>query len=122
MQPEYEPDDPVIVETIGQLQEYFSGRRKQFTVPLRLEGTPFQKTVWEALQAIPYGKTVSYAEIAARIGNPKAFRAVGMANNRNPIAIIVPCHRVIGKNGALVGYASGIAFKQGLLDLERRNS
>jgi len=102
-----------------QLEEYFRGDRKKFDFPLVLHGTEFQKKAWEALQKIPYGHTCSYGEIAAIIGNPKASRAVGMANNRNPIPIIIPCHRVIGHNGKLTGYAGGLELKQKLLELEQ---
>lgn len=109
---------PVLTQTVNELNEYFSGERKQFTVPLYLAGTPFQSSVWQALQNIPYGVVASYGEIANRIGNPKASRAVGMANNRNRIPIIIPCHRVIGKKGNLTGYSGGIDIKQWLLQLE----
>ncbi len=105
-------------ETIRQLQEYVTGRRKEFAIPLHQVGTPFQLKVWEELLRIPYGETRTYGEIAARVGNPKGSRAVGMANNRNPIAIVVPCHRVIGKSGSLIGYAGGLDIKQKLLELE----
>src|SRR5947209_16102752 len=101
-----------------QLSEYFTGRRTHFDLPLDLRGTPFQKRCWEALLNIPYGKTVSYADIAKVVGNPKGFRAVGMANNRNPIAIIVPCHRVIATDGTLCGYGGGLDVKRKLLQLE----
>jgi methylated-DNA-[protein]-cysteine S-methyltransferase len=104
-----------------QLLEYFSGQRKNFDIPIEMEGTPFQKKVWEALLSIPYGETRSYEDIAYQIGSPKACRAVGGANNRNRIMIVVPCHRVIGKNGRLVGYACGIDSKELLLDIEKRN-
>ena len=104
-----------------QLQEYFSKKRRAFDLPLDLRGSEFQKKVWTALQEIPYGETRSYQDIAALVGNPKASRAVGMANNRNPVVIAVPCHRVIGKNGKLVGYAGGISRKEYLLKLEREN-
>ena len=104
-----------------QLDEYFAGNRKIFDIPLYLQGSPFQLKVWEALQAIPYGEVVTYKDIADSIGNPKAVRAVGMANHNNPIAIIVPCHRVIGVGGKLVGYAGGLDIKQYLLDLESKN-
>ncbi len=106
------------VRAAGQLTEYFAGKRKVFDLPLELKGTEFQKKVWQALREIPYGTTCSYGEIAAKIGNPKASRAVGGANNKNPIAIVVPCHRVIGANGSLVGYASGLRTKEALLKLE----
>jgi methylated-DNA-[protein]-cysteine S-methyltransferase len=101
-----------------QLNEYFEGKRKILDLPLKPKGTPFQLAVWEQLQLIPYGKTASYKDIALRINNEKAVRAVGMANNRNPLPIIVPCHRVIGTNGALVGYGGGLGIKQTLLKLE----
>ncbi len=109
---------PVLTQTVNELNEYFSGQRKQFTVPVHLEGTSFQSQVWRALQEIPYGEVVSYGEIAHRVGNPKASRAVGMANNRNRIPIIVPCHRVVGNKGDMTGYAGGIDIKQWLLQLE----
>ena len=110
--------DPLTAEAFRQLDEYFAGTRRVFDLPLKPAGTPFQLRVWEALRRIPYGKTASYGEIAAAVGCPKGPRAVGMANNRNPIAIFIPCHRVIGANGKLVGYASGIGIKRKLLDLE----
>lgn len=103
-----------------QLEEYFSGRRRAFSVSIRPSGTPFQLSVWQALAGIPYGETVCYADIAVSIGNPKACRAVGMANNRNPLPIIVPCHRVVGKDGKLVGYAGGLETKEWLLKLEKQ--
>lgn len=109
---------PVLAETARQLGEYFAGRRRDFDLPLRAAGTPFQQRVWAALRAIPYGETRSYGQIAAAVGNPKACRAVGMANNRNPIMIIVPCHRVIGADGRMVGYAGGVWIKEVLLRLE----
>ena len=102
-----------------QLTEYFAGKRREFDLPLDFTGTGFQKKVWAALLTIPYGETRSYGEIAKQIGNPKACRAVGMANNRNPIAIICPCHRVIGADGSLVGFGGGLPAKQFLLDLEK---
>lgn len=105
-----------------QLSEYFDGKRKKFDLPLHVEGSEFQKQVWNALRKIPYGETRSYKDIAEYIGNPKAVRAVGMANNKNPIVIILPCHRVIGSNGKLVGYAGGLDKKTWLLDLERRKN
>ena len=104
-----------------QLDEYFSGKRKTFDVPLDAKGTKFQKQVWRELQKIPFGKTLSYGDIAKKIKNPKASRAVGGANNKNPIAIVVPCHRVIGANGKLVGYAGGLHRKAWLLKHERRD-
>ena len=103
-----------------QLEEYAAGKRKQFDLPLEPAGTVFQKAVWQALCRIPYGETRSYKQIAEQVGSPAASRAVGMANNKNPIPIVVPCHRVVGSNGALVGYAGGLPFKQQLLDLEMR--
>ncbi|HEY8349152.1 MAG TPA: methylated-DNA--[protein]-cysteine S-methyltransferase [Clostridia bacterium] len=112
-------ETPLIKEASRQLNEYLDGNRKVFDIPLVLEGTPFQKAVWQALLEIPYGETRSYGEIAERIGNPKAARAVGMANNRNRIAVFVPCHRVIGADGRLVGYAGGVDIKKKLLDLEK---
>jgi methylated-DNA-[protein]-cysteine S-methyltransferase len=111
-------ETPLIKKAANQIEEYFNGKRKVFDLPLVLHGTDFQVKVWKALQKIPFGKTHSYGEIAAMIGNPKACRAVGMANNRNPIAIIVPCHRVIGSDGSLTGYAGGLGIKQRLLELE----
>lgn len=108
----------LIKEAAKQLKEYLDGKRKVFDIPLALEGTPFQKSVWKALQDIPYGETRSYGEIAESIGQPRACRAVGMANNKNPIAIFVPCHRVIGSDGKLVGYASGLDIKERLLAME----
>ncbi|HPZ04773.1 MAG: methylated-DNA--[protein]-cysteine S-methyltransferase [Bacillota bacterium] len=115
-------ETPLIREAAKQLEEYFVGKRKIFDIPLGPEGTPFQRAVWEALLEIPYGETRSYGDIAARIGNPKAARAVGMANNRNPIAVFVPCHRVIGASGKLVGYAGGVDVKKKLLELEKLNA
>ena len=113
-------ETPVIKETYRQLTEYFEGNRKTFDIPLKLEGTDFQKSVWHALMKIPYGKTATYLEIAETIGNPKASRAVGMANNKNKIPIIIPCHRVIGTNGSLTGYAGGLEIKKKLLELEKQ--
>ena len=106
-------------EVIRQLENYFAGRLRTFHVELSLNGTAFQLSVWRALQYIPYGVTVSYGGIASQIGNPLASRAVGAANGQNPISIIVPCHRVIGKNGKLVGYGGGMPIKEALLNLER---
>jgi len=112
----------IITECKKQLKEYFAGKRKKFDVPLKLDGTEFQKKVWKQLLKIPYGKTASYGEIARKIKDPKAARAVGGANNKNKIAIIIPCHRVIGADGSLTGYAGGMDIKQWLLDHERENS
>lgn len=109
-------------KTVLQLEEYFDGRRKEFDIPIKLRGTEFQKKVWNELLKIPYGKTVSYKDISIKIGNPKACRAVGMANHNNPILIIVPCHRVINKNKKLGGYALGLDLKRRLLELEKENS
>lgn len=110
---------PVLCETERQLREYFSGTRTQFTVPLDLIGTEFQKKVWTALLAIPFGETRTYAALAAQIGHPSAARAVGAANGRNPISIITPCHRAIGSDGSLTGFAGGLEAKRYLLMLER---
>ena len=108
-------------EAVRQLNEYFCGRRKVFTVPLAPKGTPFQQQCWAALLQIPYGETRTYAQQAALIGNPKACRAVGMGNNRNPLPVLIPCHRVIGANGKLTGYAGGLRIKEILLKIERMN-
>ena len=107
--------------SVKEFEEYFKGKRRTFDVPIDPDGTPFQKSVWKALLAIPYGETRSYKDIAEAIGNPKAARAVGMANNRNPIPIIIPCHRVIGADGSLVGYGGGLGIKKFLLTLEKKN-
>ncbi|WP_277639153.1 methylated-DNA--[protein]-cysteine S-methyltransferase [Bacteroides graminisolvens] len=112
-------ETPVIKQAVSELQEYFEGRRREFTVPLHPQGTDFQLRVWQVLRTIPYGKTWSYKQVATAAGNPNASRAVGMANNRNPIAIIIPCHRVIGANGRLVGYAGGLDVKEKLLEIEQ---
>ena len=109
----------LIKEAHQQLSEYLKGERKSFDLPLRMKGTDFQQRVWNALLKIPYGETRSYKQIAEAIGNPKAVRAVGMANNRNPLLIVVPCHRVIGADGKLVGYGAGIEKKEFLLRLEK---
>jgi methylated-DNA-[protein]-cysteine S-methyltransferase len=111
-------ETPLIKKAAAQLGEYFKGKRKVFDLPLSLKGTDFQRSAWEALLTIPYGETCCYADIAKKIGSPKACRAVGMANNRNPIVIIVPCHRVIGKDQSLTGYGGGLDVKKYLLDLE----
>jgi methylated-DNA-[protein]-cysteine S-methyltransferase len=110
----------VLVETEQQLQDYFAGKRKAFSLNLDFNGTEFQKKVWQALLTIPFGKTKSYGEIANQIGNVKAVRAVGAANGRNPISIIAPCHRVIGANGTLTGFAGGLETKAFLLQLEAK--
>jgi len=109
----------ILAECKKQLDKYFKGTLKTFTLPLDTQGTVFQKSVWSKLKKIPYGKTLSYGEIASKIKNPKASRAVGMANNKNKIAILLPCHRVIGSDGKLVGYASGVWRKKWLLEHER---
>lgn len=110
---------PVLAETARQLTEYFAGTRRAFDLALDFRGTEFQKAVWAALLSIPFGETRSYGEIARMIGRPGASRAVGAANGRNPISIVAPCHRVVGANGALTGFAGGLAAKRFLLDLER---
>jgi methylated-DNA-[protein]-cysteine S-methyltransferase len=109
---------PVLVETERQLKEYFGGKRKSFSVPLDIRGTRFQKDVWEKLLVIPFGETRSYGELAKQMGNPRATRAVGAANGKNPLSIIVPCHRVIGSSGKLTGFAGGLETKARLLRLE----
>jgi methylated-DNA-[protein]-cysteine S-methyltransferase len=111
-------ENPILVETERQLRDYFAGNLKEFTLPLDPHGTAFQKRVWDALLTIPFGETRSYAQIARQIGTPTAYRAVGAANGRNPLSIVAPCHRVIGTNGALTGFAGGLATKQKLLALE----
>ena len=115
-----EEDTRLLLEVEKQLREYFEGKRTKFEIPLNPKGTEFMKKVWKELLKIPYGETRTYKEIAEKIGNSKASRAVGMANNKNPIPIIIPCHRVIGSNNKLVGYALGLDMKQYLLDLERK--
>lgn len=109
----------VLAQAAREIGEYFEGERRVFTVPTAAAGTPFQQAVWNALKKIPYGETRSYGEIARQIGHPRASRAVGQANNRNPLPIVVPCHRVIGASGALTGYAGGLDIKVRLLELER---
>ena len=111
---------PILVETERQLCEYFAGKRTQFELPLELRGSEFQKKVWLALNEIPFGKTRSYLDLAKRIGSPNASRAVGAANSKNPLSIVVPCHRVIGTDGTLTGYAGGLETKAALLDFEER--
>jgi methylated-DNA-[protein]-cysteine S-methyltransferase len=113
-----DPNHPVLCKTEHQLEEYFAGKRKAFALPLDMRGTRFQNQVWEALLAIPFGETRSYGQLANQLGNPKATRAVGAANGRNPIAIVVPCHRVIGFSGKLTGFAGGLDAKAHLLGLE----
>jgi len=111
-------EDPVVARAARELDEYFAGRRTTFDVPLAPQGTAFQQRVWKALLGIPYGRTVSYGEIARRIGQPTAVRAVGLANGRNPIPILIPCHRVIGADGSLTGFGGGLPIKRALLALE----
>ena len=124
--PELEPlprkvcETPLLKEAEEQLNEYFAGARREFDLPLAPKGTPFQKAVWAEMCRIPYGETRTYKEIAIQIGHNQSFRAVGMANNRNPIVVVVPCHRVIGYDGKLTGYAGGLDVKEQLLELERR--
>ncbi len=110
------------IAVITQLDDYFSGRLQKFSIPLSLHGTAFQLSVWRALRTIPYGQTVSYGIIAKKIGNPQASRAVGAANGQNPVSIIVPCHRIIGANGKLVGYGGGLPIKKALLELEQNTA
>lgn len=114
------PQDPVLQEAERQLQEYFAGTRTRFDLELEFVGTDFQKNVWQALLDIPYGQTRSYAQIAAQVGRPKAVRAVGAANGRNPLSIVAPCHRVVGASGELTGYAGGLRAKEVLLALESK--
>jgi methylated-DNA-[protein]-cysteine S-methyltransferase len=109
-------------EAVVQLRDYFAGTRTDFDLPLEPAGTAFQMTVWRALREIPYAETINYGQLAIRVGNPNASRAVGLANGRNPISIVVPCHRVIGANGSLTGYGGGLDRKRTLLDLERRTA
>ena len=114
-------ETPLLRQAAQQLDEYLIGRRKQFELPLHPVGTPFQLRVWQALLEIPYGETISYKQLAERVGSPRGYRAVGLANNRNPIAIFIPCHRVIGADGKLVGYGGGLDIKKRLLDIEERH-
>ena len=115
-------ESPLLLQAQTQILEFFSGTRREFSLPLAPRGTPFQRRVWNALAQIPYGETRSYAQVAAVIGNPKACRAVGNAANRNPLLLLIPCHRVTGASGALTGYAGGLERKQALLALERSNA
>lgn len=117
--PDYTLDKKPFSDALQQLGDYFKGSLQKFTLDLKPEGTLFQKKVWKELEKIEYGKTAAYSEIAERIGSPRASRAVGMANAKNPIPIIVPCHRVIGKNGSLTGFGGGLGIKKFLLDLEK---
>jgi methylated-DNA-[protein]-cysteine S-methyltransferase len=111
-------NDPLLVEAADQLRAYFAGELREFDLPLAPRGTEFQRRVWDAVSAVPFGATSSYAEIASAIGTPSACRAVGAANGRNPLPVIVPCHRIVGSTGALTGYGGGLARKRALLDLE----
>jgi methylated-DNA-[protein]-cysteine S-methyltransferase len=120
VKPDWKSDQAQFAEVIRQLREYFSGERKKFDLPLAPEGTDFQLDVWRSLRTIPYGETISYSQLAKRIGNPKAVRAVGLANGCNPIPIIIPCHRVIGSDGSLTGFGGGLSTKRKLLDLENK--
>jgi methylated-DNA-[protein]-cysteine S-methyltransferase len=115
-------DDSLLPQVAVQLEEYFAGRRTRFDLPLKLIGTAFQQEVWTALLDIPYGRTTTYGELAERLGKPRAARAVGLANGRNPIGIVVPCHRVVGSTGSLTGYGGGLDRKQHLLSHERQNT
>ena len=114
-------ETPLLRQAFEQLELFLNGRLTEFSLPLSPEGTPFMKNVWRKLCEVPYGKTASYKEIATAVGNPKAARAVGMANNRNPIPIFIPCHRIIGSDGKLIGYRGGMEMKRTLLDLERKH-
>lgn len=121
VRPEWRREDelPLFAKVVDQLRAYFAGKLLAFDLPLKATGTPFQQTVWEELRRIPYGETISYGELAKRIGSPGSSRAVGLANGRNPISIVVPCHRVIGASGKLTGYGGGVERKAALLDFER---
>lgn len=119
-QADWRQDRAPFAEVIRQLQAYFRGELREFDLPLALEGTDFQRRVWNALRGIPYGETISYLQLAEQIGNPKAVRAVGLANGSNPIPIIIPCHRVIGSDGSLTGFGGGISTKKKLLELESK--
>ena len=112
------PKHPVVRQTAREMEEYFAGKRKEFDVPLAAEGTPFQASVWKAISSVKYGASITYTELARRAGHPDAVRAAGTATGRNPITIIVPCHRILGSDGTLTGYAGGLDRKRGLLELE----
>jgi methylated-DNA-[protein]-cysteine S-methyltransferase len=118
--PEWKQDAAPLEKTISQLRSYFAGEREEFDLSLAPEGTKFQQEVWRRLSEIPFGETISYGELARRIGNPQASRAVGLANGSNPIPIVIPCHRVIGSNGKLTGYGGGLPIKEKLLALEKK--
>jgi methylated-DNA-[protein]-cysteine S-methyltransferase len=117
--PAWQEEASALADVIGQLKAYFAGERESFALTLSPQGTPFQQRVWGELQKIAYGETISYGELARRIGNPKSSRAVGLANGSNPIPIVIPCHRVIGSNGKLTGYGGGLPIKEKLLALEK---
>lgn len=118
--PDWELDPPRFAGAIKQLKEYFAGERTEFSLPLAARGTPFQQRVWNELLGVGYGTTITYTELARRVGHPTSVRAVGGANGRNPICVIVPCHRVVGADGSLTGYSAGVETKRWLLDFERR--
>lgn len=115
---DWERDEAIFAEAIAQLQAYFAGSLRRFDLPLVLQGTPFEMAVWQLVRAIPYGETTTYGSLARKLGKPGAARAVGLANGRNPLPIIIPCHRVIGSDGSLTGYGAGISFKEALLATE----
>lgn len=117
-EPDWVEDADSLATAVAQLEAYFAGQLEEFDLELAPQGTPFQKQVWQELERIPYGTTISYGELAERIGNPKAVRAVGTANGANPLPIVIPCHRVIGADGSLTGYAGGLELKEALLALE----
>jgi methylated-DNA-[protein]-cysteine S-methyltransferase len=121
-EPLEQKEHPILAQTARQLEEYFSGKRKTFSIPLNLRGTRFQRSVWEMLRDIPFGETRTYGELARSMGNARAARAVGAATGRNPISIVVPCHRLVGAAGQLTGFAGGLEAKARLLDLERANA
>ena len=113
-------ESPLLTRAAAEVVEYLAGKRREFTVPVKAKGTPFQQKVWAALQQIPYGETRTYGQIALEVGSPKGARAVGMACNRNPVLLLIPCHRVVGSTGKLVGFAAGLSTKEWLLRLEGR--
>ncbi len=121
-EPGWEYIPAAFADAIAQLRDYFAGARREFSLTLDPRGTPFQRAVWAALQTIPYGATITYGELARRIGKPNAVRAVGAANGQNPLPIVIPCHRVIGRDGSLTGYGGGLPIKRALLDLERQTA
>ncbi len=121
-EPGWTHDPEAFKDVVAQLRDYFAGERQEFSLTLDPHGTPFQREVWAALQTIPYGVTITYGELARRIGKPNAVRAVGAANGQNPLPIVIPCHRVIGSDGSLTGYGGGLPIKRALLDLERQTT